>query len=115
LSVKRGDIYEVDLEPTKGREQRGRRPVLIVSPAAFNKHNPPVIVPITSGGDYARNAGFTVSLVGAGTRTTGVILCHAMRALDLKARGAKRVEAAPDYIIIEVLDALADVLECCQS
>jgi hypothetical protein len=38
-----------------------------------------------------------------------------MRALDLKARGAKRVEAAPDYIIIEVLDALADVLECCQS
>jgi mRNA interferase ChpB len=34
--VDRGDIYIVDLEPTKGREQRGQRPVLIVSQQKFN-------------------------------------------------------------------------------
>ena len=30
--MKRGDIYMVSFDPTKGREQRGHRPVLIISP-----------------------------------------------------------------------------------
>jgi mRNA interferase ChpB len=34
--MKRGDIYLVPLDPTEGREQRGNRPVLIVSPDEFN-------------------------------------------------------------------------------
>ena len=52
--MRRGEIYMVDLEPTKGREQRGHRPVLIVSPDAFNRATGlPVIVPITNGGDFA--------------------------------------------------------------
>jgi mRNA interferase ChpB len=34
--VNRGDIYLVSLDPTRGREQQGFRPVLVVSPAAFN-------------------------------------------------------------------------------
>ena len=39
-------------------EQKGRRPVLIVSPEAFNRIKKlPVILPITSGGNFARTAG----------------------------------------------------------
>ena len=34
--MRRGDIYLVSLDPTEGREQRGSRPVLVVSPAEFN-------------------------------------------------------------------------------
>ena len=50
--MKRGDIYLVSLDPTEGREQRGSRPVLIVSPDAFNVATRlPVVCPITTGGD----------------------------------------------------------------
>nr|VFK25129.1 MAG: PemK-like, MazF-like toxin of type II toxin-antitoxin system [Candidatus Kentron sp. MB]VFK29896.1 MAG: PemK-like, MazF-like toxin of type II toxin-antitoxin system [Candidatus Kentron sp. MB]VFK74986.1 MAG: PemK-like, MazF-like toxin of type II toxin-antitoxin system [Candidatus Kentron sp. MB] len=35
--MERGDIYLVSLDPTSGHEQRGRRPVLIVPPTAFNR------------------------------------------------------------------------------
>lgn len=58
----RGEIWLVSLDPTAGHEQSGKRPVLIVSPASFNKFTRlPVVVPVTSGGDFARTAGFTVS------------------------------------------------------
>ncbi|HHA3608426.1 TPA: type II toxin-antitoxin system PemK/MazF family toxin [Salmonella enterica subsp. salamae serovar 42:g,t:-] len=68
----RGEIWLVSLDPTAGHEQSGKRPVLIVSPASFNKLTRlPVVVPVTSGGNFARAAGFTVSLDGAGTKTTG--------------------------------------------
>jgi len=52
--MKRGEIWLVSLDPTSGHEQKGRRPVLIVSPEAFNHVTKlPVIVPITSGGNFA--------------------------------------------------------------
>ena len=35
--MKRGEIWLVSLDPTSGHEQKGRRPVLIVSPEAFNR------------------------------------------------------------------------------
>jgi mRNA-degrading endonuclease toxin of MazEF toxin-antitoxin module len=35
--MKRGEIWLVGLDPTQGHEQKGRRPVLIVSPEAFNR------------------------------------------------------------------------------
>lgn len=46
----RGDVYLVSLDPTSGHEQQGTRPVLIVSPSAFNRlTKTPVVLPITSG------------------------------------------------------------------
>ena len=52
--MKRGDIYLVSLNPKQGREQQGHRPVLIVSPSAFNAASKlPVVLPITNGGDFA--------------------------------------------------------------
>src|ERR1700678_2377463 len=92
--MKRGEIWLVNLDPTSGHEQKGRRPVLIVSPEAFNRITKvPVILPITSGGNFARTAGFAVPLTGAGTKTTGVIRCDQPRALDLAARGGKKLES----------------------
>ena len=41
--ILRGDIYWADLEPTKGREQAGRRPVLVISHEVFNSHSGTVI------------------------------------------------------------------------
>ena len=106
--MERGDIYLVSLDPTAGHEQQGRRPVLVVSPAAFNRlTKTPVVLPITTGGSFARTAGFAVPLAGAGTKTTGVIRCDQPRALDLGARNGRKLESAPAAIVDEVLAKLA--------
>jgi mRNA-degrading endonuclease toxin of MazEF toxin-antitoxin module len=47
--MNRGDIYMVSLDPTQGHEQRGHRPVVIISPSAFNHATRlPVILRIDS-------------------------------------------------------------------
>lgn len=110
--MKRGEIWIVALDPTHGHEQKGRRPVLIVSPEAFNRLTKvPVVLPITTGGNFARTAGFAVTLEGAATKTAGVVRCDQPRALDLRARGGKKVETVPDAIIDEVLARLAAIFE----
>ena len=109
--MKRGDIYLVSLDPTKGHEQQGTRPVMIVSPAAFNRlTRAPVVLPITTGGNFARTAGFAVSLTGAGTKTTGVVRCDQPRALDLNSRGGQKLEAAPKAVVDEVMAKLSTIL-----
>ena len=110
--MKRGEIWLVGLDPTQGHEQKGRRPVLIVSPEAFNRVTKvPVVVPITSGGSFARTAGFAVTLDAAGTATTGVVRCDQPRALDLGARGGRKLESVPDAIMNEVLAKLLPIFE----
>jgi mRNA-degrading endonuclease toxin of MazEF toxin-antitoxin module len=110
--MKRGEIWLVALDPTQGHEQKGRRPVLIVSPKAFNQVTKvPVVLPITSGGSFVRMAGFSVPLTGAGTKTTGVVRCDQPRALDLRARGGKKLESVPNAIMDEVLGRLAPIFE----
>lgn len=110
--MKRGDIWLVGPDPAEGHEQKGRRPVLIVSADAFNRVTKvPVVLPITSGGSFARTAGFAVPLSGAGTQTTGVVRCDQPRALDLAARRGKKLESVPDAIIDEVLAKLAPIFE----
>lgn len=83
-----------------------------MSPEAFNQvTGAPVVLPITSGGGFARTAGFAVVLAGAGTKTTGVVRCDQARALDLKARDGKKLERASTVIMEEVLAKLQTIFE----
>jgi mRNA interferase ChpB len=108
--MKRGDIYMVSLDPTLGHEQLGQRPVLVVSPTAFNQAtNLPVVLPITGGGEFARRIGFAVPL--AGTRTTGIVRCDQPRTLDIAARGGRKIETLPPEILDEVLAKLVTLFE----
>lgn len=108
--MRRGDIYLVSLDPTAGHEQRGSRPVLIVSPAEFNEATGlPVILPITHGGEFARRLGFAVPL--AGTRTTGVVRCDQPRVLDLAARDGRKIDAVPPEIMEDVLAKVSTLFE----
>jgi mRNA interferase ChpB len=110
--MKRGEVWLVSLDPTSGHEQKGRRPVLIVSPEAFNRiTRVPIVLPITSGGSFARTAGFAVALAGTGTKTTGVVRCDQPRALDLASRGGRRLESIPDPVMEEVLARLSPIFE----
>jgi mRNA interferase ChpB len=108
----RGDIVRACLNPTVGNEMQGdMRPCLVLSPKAFNKLGLALIAPITQGGNFARFQGFSVTLMGAGTETQGVILVNGVRSVDLKARKAKRVESVPSEIVDEALAILGAILE----
>lgn len=98
-------------DPITGHEQSGKRPVLIVSKASFNKLTRlPIVVPVTSGGNFVRAAGFTVSLNDAGTKTTGVIRCDQPRTINMRARNGKRLKRIPDAVVNEVLARLDAIL-----
>ena len=110
--MERGDIWVVGLDPTKGHEQQGTRPVLVVSPGPFNRlTGMPVVLPVTQGGNFARTAGFAVSLMGVGTSTAGVVRCDQPRAIDMRARGGRKIESIPAATMDEVLARLATILE----
>jgi mRNA interferase ChpB len=81
----------------------------VVSPAPFNQlTKTPIVVPISTGGQFARVAGFAVELVG--TKTVGIARCDQPRTLDLAARKAKRVETVSAAVIDEVLAKLATLV-----
>ena len=108
--MKRGSIYLVSLEPPEGREQRGSRPVLIVSATEFNDATKlPVICPITSGSDFARRIRFAVPVTGI--KTTGVVRCDQPRVLNLSACNGRKIDTLPASIMEEVLAKLVTIFE----
>ena len=107
----RGEIWSVNLDPTTGKEERGMRPVLVVTRAALNVSGLSLICPISQGASQSRYAGFAASLMGSGSATQGVVMCNQPRTVDLLARRAKRIETVPDYVIDDVLARIAVLLE----
>jgi len=83
--ISRGDIYFATLEPARGREQSGRRPVLVVSSDAINRQ--PLVVTVVAGTDaaniprdYPTNVRVPASETGLAHDT--VFLCFQIRSLD---------------------------------
>lgn len=83
--LSRGQIYFVNLSPTHGREQTGRRPVLVVSADAINRQ--PLVVTVVVGTDaknvpraYPTNVRVTAKETGLPIDT--VFLCFQIRSLD---------------------------------
>jgi len=108
----RGDILELSLDPTHGREIRRSRPVMVLSADTFNKASGLLLVaPITQAGAASRETGFSVTLMATGTRTQGVILCDQTRTVDARARTFKRMEKAPTLVVQEALEAVRSTLE----
>lgn len=85
-----GDLIWTDFDPTQGREQAGRRPALVVSPAAFTESTGLAIVcPITS-----RIRPFPSSVVlPDGLPVSGEILISHIRSIDTEARPVRPVGA----------------------
>jgi mRNA interferase ChpB len=107
----RGEIWHVDLDPTKRTEQRGARFVFIVSPKAFNQGGLTLVCPITQGGAMARYAGFAVTLMGSSTDTQGVVACNHARAIDLRARPGAFKERAPEAVTADIIARLQTLLD----
>lgn len=110
-AFERGDIVSVPLDPAMGHEQRGTRPALVLTTKEFNKLGDVLVAPITQGGDFARYAGFAVTLAGTGCRTQGVALVNKIRMLDLAARSARKVERVPQEVIEDAIGRLVALLD----
>ncbi|MDK1710929.1 type II toxin-antitoxin system ChpB family toxin [Serratia marcescens] len=108
----RGDLIRVSLNPVVGREQQGDfRPALVLSPREFNALGMVLVAPISQGANFARTAGFTVSLSGSGTATQGVILINQIRMMDLAGRSAQFIERAPGEVIADALARLQAIID----
>ena len=92
----RDDIVVASFDPTLGKEQQGRRPVIVVTHADLNRLGMVGFCPITQGGMGARNAGLCVNFMGSGTQTAGVVLVHQFRMIDPSQHGLTLIEQAPD-------------------
>ncbi len=103
---KRGDVVWVTFHPQAGHEQAGRRPALVLSPAAYNgKVGLAILCPITS---QIKGYPFEV-IIPTGPKIGGAILSDQVKSLDWKARQAEficKIPAATMNEVLQKLDAL---------
>jgi mRNA interferase MazF len=104
--VKRGEVYATDLSPRSGSEQRGRRPVVVVSHDAFNETPgwmSVIVVPVSTSAAQAKRGPTAVSVPrgAGGVRSDSVALCHQLTTID-RGKLGKRLGLLPP----EVLDAV---------
>jgi mRNA interferase MazF len=103
---KRGDLIWIQLHPSRGHEQAGHRPALVLSPAAYNRRTGLcVLCPATR---KAKGYAFEVP-VTTGQGDTSVILADHVRCVDWRARGAELIQPVPADVLDEVIAKL-DVL-----
>lgn len=95
----RGDVYWIDPNPVAGRKMKDRHRFAVITPKGINELGAAMMVPITSGGAFARNNGLTVPIMGH--NMTGVAVCNQVRSFDIEAR-----ERTGSARYIETLDAV---------
>ncbi len=103
----RGDAVWISLDPQVGHEQAGRRPALVLSPAAYNgRVGLALLCPITS---RAKGYPFEVPLP-EGSPVAGVVGADQVKSLDWRSRKAARIGAVPDEVVAEVVRRLKTLL-----
>lgn len=103
----RGDAIWLDFDPQAGREQAGRRPAIVLSPAAYNRKSGLILVcPITS---HAKGYPFE-STVPESLPIKGVVLSDQIRCLDWQKRRAKYIARIPEILTLDVTAKLAALL-----
>ncbi len=105
-SIKRGEVFLVNFDPTVGAEAKKTRPALVVSNDINNQHSPIIsITPITS--NVTKVYSFEVEVPSGigGLRTRSKVMVNQTRAVD-KIRLIKRLGHLPEKIVLEVNRAL---------
>jgi mRNA interferase MazF len=102
-----GDFIWIDLDPTIGHEQSGRRPAIVLSPRGYNAASGLCVVcPITS---RARGYPFEAT-VPDGAEIHGVVLADQPRSISWEQRPIRPAGRAPDAVIADVRERLAALL-----
>ena len=100
-----GDIVWLEFDPQAGHEQAGHRPALVLSPAAYNgRRDMMVCCPMSS-----RIKGYPFEVLVPGDEPS-VVLADQVKSLDWVARRARRKQAAPAPVLVEVRAKLKALL-----
>ena len=103
----RGDFVWITLNPQAGHEQAGRRPALVISPAAYNgKVGLALLCPFTN---QVRGYPFEVRIPQA-LAVTGVVLADQVKSLEWRARNVELIGTLPEATVAEVLRKLGTLL-----
>ena len=103
----RGHAVWITLNPQAGHEQTGRRPAVVLSPAAYNgKVGLAIFCPITN---QIKGYPFEV-LIPQGLAVTGAVLADQVKGLDWRARRAELISPLPEATVAEVLQKLGTLL-----
>jgi mRNA interferase MazF len=113
MNMRRGDVYEAVLDPPKGSEQSGRRPVVIVSRDAINQNaSVVVVVPLT--GKENRKAIYPsqaeIRAGDGGLKKDSVALCEQVRAIS-NARLTKSLGHLSNSAVVKIDAALKIALD----
>ena len=103
MKVYRGEIWMADLNPIRGSEQAGRRPVLVLQNDAINKITTTVLtIPLTTNLRRAALPSCVRIIKGeGGLENDSVFLCHQLRVLD-KGRLQQKLGTVSPHTIIAV-------------
>jgi mRNA interferase MazF len=103
----RGDLVWLTFNPQAEHEQAGRRPAVVISPAAYNgKIGLAIFCPVTS---QVKGYPFEVSLP-EGLPVGGVVLSDQVKRLDWRVRQAEKICALPEKTLVEVMQKLCVLL-----
>ena len=104
----RGDVVWLEFDPQAGREQAGRRPAVVLSPASYNAPTGRALcVPVTT---KAKGYPFEVALP-ADCPVQGVAFADQVKCLDWRARHARHAGVLPDAVVAQVLARTRALLE----
>ena len=105
---KQGDVIFLNFNPTKGHEQAGFRPAVVISNNVFNQNTKMVMVcPITSNDKY-----FPTHYNLEDTKNIhGAVLCEHIRSIDYEIRNLKFVEKLSENDFISIITLLNACIE----
>lgn len=105
---KQGDICYMDFAPTKGHEQTGLRPAVVISKDKFNKYtNMAIICPITTNTKKFP----THYEMKCTKKVKGSVLCEHIRSIDFNARKLLFVEKMETEELEEIIDIINGIVE----
>jgi mRNA interferase MazF len=107
--ILRGDVRWADLNPVKGREQAGRRPVLVLSHAVFNERSGTVIAVAMTGQEPRAGFPLTLESSAKGLPKRSWIKIGQVRTLSTDRIG-KRIARAPDDEVAKVVEGLNEII-----
>lgn len=110
---RRGDVYWIDPNPVSGREMKDRHRFVVITPRQINALGVSMIVPITTGGNFARDVGLAVPV--AEHDTTGVAICNHVRSFDIadrvRAGTARYVETLDEETVNEIVARVLSAID----
>lgn len=107
VTIKKGDIFLANLEPVKGSEQGGIRPVLIIQNDISNKYSPVTIISAITSRVYEKefSTNIFISKKDSGLNKDSTIMLNQLRTID-KSRIIKKVGSLDLFLMNQVDKAI---------